>query len=365
MRQFKLNLVVGLIIILAGCSSGSDAPPKPNFTAQVTFGDSLSDVGTYKVGGIALLGGGQYTINSSNGTPTNWTELVAPKLGLPAPCAAMTGLDGDPVQGFSVPPTSHPGCTGYAQGGARVTDPVGPGNKALGGANATLGQLTVPVVTQIANHLATTSGGTFSGTEVVFVMAGANDAFIQAGLVGAGKLPKDAISDMMFAANELAILVKTQLIDKGAGYVVVVNVPDISSTPQVTSIVDPAARGATKNLFDSMILAYNSQLNTKLNIDLPNSPNLLVIDAFTLSKDQVANPLKYGFTNVTSTACNLTAPSNPLSSSLVCNANNLNAGVTPTYMFADNVHPTPYSHALFAEYVLQQMAGKGWYSKFF
>ncbi len=189
MRQFKLNLLVGLAVILVGCSGGSDRPPAPNFTSQVSFGDSLSDVGTYQVGTVAALSGGQFTINSNNGTPTNWTELVAPKLGLSAPCAARTGLDGDAAQGFSVPPTDHAGCTGYAQGGARVTNLVGPGNKLLGGANAILGQLTVPVVTQIANHLAAV-GGTFSGTEVVFVMAGANDAFMQAGAVGGGSFPK-------------------------------------------------------------------------------------------------------------------------------------------------------------------------------
>jgi len=318
------------------------------------------------VGTVALLGG-QYTINNNSGTPTNWTELVAPKLGLPAPCAAMTGLDGQVTADFDfaeMPPIPHAGCTGYAQGGARVTDPVGPGNKVLGGANAVLGQLTVPVVTQIANHLATTVSGTFSGTEVVFVMAGANDAFIQAALVAGGKLPKDAISDMMLAANELAILVKTQLIDNGAKYVVVINVPDISSTPQVTSIANPTARAQTKSLFDALVSAYNSQLNTKLNIDLPNSPNVLVIDAFTLTKDQVANPAKYGFTNVTSTACNLDPSFNTLGSSLVCNAGNLNAGTTSNYLFADTVHPTPYGYSLFAEHVLQQMAGKGWYDGF-
>ncbi|MEQ1813681.1 MAG: hypothetical protein ABL860_04415 [Candidatus Nitrotoga sp.] len=43
-------------------------------------------------------------------------------------------------------------------------------------------------------------------------------------------------------------------------------------------------------------------------------------------------------------------------------ANNLNAGDASTYMFADNVHPTPYSYSLFVEHVLRQMAGKGWYN---
>ncbi len=170
---------------------------------------------------------------------------------------------------------------------------------------------------------------------------------------------------MMFAANELAVAVKTQLIDQGAKYVVVINVPDISSTPQVTSIANATARAQTKNLFDVLVSAFNSQLSTKLNIDLPNSPNVLLVDAFSLTKDQVANPGQYGFTNVTGTACNLTMPApNPLGSSLVCNAANLNAGATSTYMFADTVHPTPYANSLFATHVLQLMAGKGWYSRF-
>ncbi len=95
----------------------------------------------------------------------------------------MTGLDGQAALGFSVPVTSNPNCYGYAQGGARVTNPVGPGNKLTGSA---LGQLTVPVATQISNHLAKV-GGTFKGDEIVFVMAGGNDA-----LIGLAELSKGA-----------------------------------------------------------------------------------------------------------------------------------------------------------------------------
>jgi outer membrane lipase/esterase len=80
---------------------------------------------------------------------------------------------------------NHPTCTNYAQGGARVTNPVGPGNKLLGGNNAVLGQLTVPVATQVARHL-TKTGGRFSGREVVQVLAGANDVFMQLASLSAG-----------------------------------------------------------------------------------------------------------------------------------------------------------------------------------
>ncbi len=359
MRHIKLGLVVLMTEILVACGGGgSDIPATPKFASQVSFGDSLSDVGTYKVGTVALLKGGQFSINGTS--PINWTELTAAKLGLAAPCPALTGLDGDPLQGFSVmPPVTHAGCTGYAQGGARVTNPVGVGNKLLGGSNATIGMLTIPIVTQIQNHLSA-NGGTFKGNELVLVMAGANDVFIQAASIGQGLPLASGVAAMQLAATQLATAVSTQIVANGAKYVVVMNVPDISSTPQVTSIADPVVKAQTAGMMTALVQAFNTQLKTSL----PDSANVLNVDAYAASQDEVQNPGKYLLTNVTNTACNLTAPNpNPLASSLVCNALNLNTGVLPTdhYLFADNVHPTPYGHSLFSLYVLQAMTNKGWY----
>lgn len=153
------------VATLAGCggSDHSDHTTKVKFNSQVSFGDSWSDVGSYAVGQVAALKGGKYTINDvgANGknAAKNWTELMAEKFGLPAPCAAQTGLDGSAALGFSVPVVNHPGCTSYAQGGARVSNPVGPRNKLLGAAGGgEWGQLTVPVVQQIQNHLAAVGG---------------------------------------------------------------------------------------------------------------------------------------------------------------------------------------------------------------
>jgi len=189
MRPTKSALAVLLAITLAGCG-GNSGDPQPGaqinrvkFNSQVTFGDSLSDVGSYNVGTVKALGGGKFTINGNNTavnpelTGKNWTELMAAQFQLPAPCAAQTGLDGDPALGFAVPVTNHLDCFGYAQGGARVTNPIGAGHKATGSA---VGALTVPVVTQVANHLARV-GGKFKGDEVVFVMAGGNDVLVSLG----------------------------------------------------------------------------------------------------------------------------------------------------------------------------------------
>jgi outer membrane lipase/esterase len=372
MRQFKFGSAMLMTMILVGCGGGnSDVPAKPKFTAQVSFGDSLSDAGSYKVGIVAALGGGQFTINAASAvpaTPTNWTELTAAKFGLAAPCAAETGLDngsgpapGTPA-GTVIPVTDYTACTGYAQGGSRVTLQPGIGNKALGGF-----ALTVPVVTQISHHLGTSNapGGKFTGNEIVFVMAGANDVFFQAASIGGGLPAASGVQAVQTAASELAADVKTQIIANGAKYVVVVNVPDIASTPYVTSIADPTTRAQTGGLLDTLVTAFNAQLKA----DLPDSANVLNVDAYAASKDEVANPGKYNLTNVTGTACNLSygvnalATPTALGSSLVCNASNLNSGVLPTdhYLFADTVHPTPYGHSLFALYVLQAMTNKGWY----
>jgi phospholipase/lecithinase/hemolysin len=195
MRKTSFALALLTAAVLTACGgngpSAGNQTPKTKFSNQITFGDSLSDVGTYAVGGVAALGGGQYTINGNNTsvspelTGKNYTQLIAAQLGLPAPCAAQTGLQGTAAAGFSVPVVDHPECFGYAQGGARVTNPIGPGNKALDKPGAiSLGQMTVPVVTQIANHLKK-AGGKFKSDELVIVMAGGNDVLEQLGELSA------------------------------------------------------------------------------------------------------------------------------------------------------------------------------------
>ena len=124
MKNFKGTLAAvaaALLVAACGGGGGQSVSSKVGFNALVSFGDSLSDVGTYKVGTVAALGGGKYTVNSA--TALNWTEVIAADYGLPTPCSAQTGLKGMAAQGFSVPVTNHPGCTNYAQGGARVTNP--------------------------------------------------------------------------------------------------------------------------------------------------------------------------------------------------------------------------------------------------
>jgi len=343
MRHFHFAAALLSAAILAGCGGNNT----PQFSSVVSFGDSLSDIGTYSVGTVRALGGGKYTINDP--ASRNWIELMAAKLNVAAPCPAQTGLQGDAALGFSVPVTNFTNCTAYAQGGARVTNPVGPGNRALGGSAATLGQLTVPVVNQIQNHL-NSRGGSFTGNEVVFVMAGGNDVFINLATVGAGGSPTAAVTAMGTAGAELGGYVRNLVLGKGAKYVVVVNLPDVSKTPFALS-----QSAETQGLINTMVTTFNAQLQQGL-----SGTDALLVDAYTVSRDQSANPAKYGLTNVTAPACDLTPARNPLGSSLVCTRANLAAGATDTYQYADTVHPTPYGYRLLADLVTAQMGSRGW-----
>ncbi len=337
---------VAMSFTLTGCGD------KVQYSSLVSFGDSLSDVGTYKVGTVAALGGGKYTVNSS--TAKNWTELVAAHYNLAAPCAAQTGLEGTGA-GLNVAVTNHSNCYNYAQGGARVTDPHGPGNKYYAD-SAALGQLTVPVVTQMQNHLSKLPQGKFAGTELVTVMAGGNDVFINVAIYAetvklyptqAANAATAAVTAMATAGTELASYTKTKLKANGAKYIVVVNLPDVASTPAFS--LHPA-----KPLVTSMVAAFNSSLQSGL-----DGAGILLVDAFGLSQDLAANKQNYGLTNVTAPACNLDKEVNPLGSSLVCTTATALTG-SEFYLFADTVHPTPYGNKVNADFIAKKIDRMIW-----
>jgi phospholipase/lecithinase/hemolysin len=369
-------------------------------TQLVVFGDSLSDVGTYDVGTVAALGGGKWTVNSN--TAKNWTELLAAQYGLPAPCPAQKGLmsiipgfTGAAVQNF-------PNCRNYAQGSSRISSPFGPSSYALQLAltaagvpassnSGALGVLAEPVTTQMAQHLSNVNN-TYSGTELVAVLAGANDVFMNlnaisgaagnsaATAIGAAQFadwtslpnwtsietalmaPGTAAAEnasvqaaqayMALAATNLANAIKSQVIAKGAKHVVVINVPDISTSPYIAAMNSPSTSALVKGLTS----LYNSTLQAGL-----SGTGVLIVDAFTQSENQVNNPSQFGLTNVSTPACSTTSSANPLQgSSLTCTAASTLTGVdTSAYLFADSVHPTPYGYKLLAQFVISNLYAAG------
>ena len=380
MKKFRvLATALAAAALLVGCggNEAGNQSPRVAFTEMVNFGDSLSDVGSYNVGAVALQSGGHFSINGQGATGLlyiNWTEFLAAQLDITQPCAAETGLNTiQAVVGVApVAATFHDTgttpCLNYAQGGARVTNATGPGNAALfNAADSTtysnaLGLLTVPVHTQIQNYLAHVST-TFPANSLVTVLAGANDLFINVAVmqaqIAAGVAQSTAVATaataMVTAADALASDVNTLILANGATHVVVVNVPDVSLTPRGI-----ASGTSGQAVLKQLVQAFNAELAAKLQ----TGSSLLLVDAFSTSVDQAANPAQYGLTNVTTQVCTS-------SSSLLCTKSTLIAAVTPTvatdpasaantYEYADDVHPTPYGYRLLAELVGEQMAIKGW-----
>jgi len=382
-----LTFVVALTAFLSSCSNSDD----PKYSKLVIFGDSVSDSGTYAVGWLAASGGGRYTVNS--GDPANpakiYVDLLAERLGLSRPCPAWTGLESRLLPGFPIPfspvaVVDHTGpsknCRNYAMGGAQVSLPVGPANKALPDERAGfIGQLTYPVSDQIKKHL-TVAGG-FDGTELVIVQGGGNGIFMQAaplgslsevnipgflqdaGFAGWSKETIDeilgaarvgnldlasqkavaaAVQGMAIAGTELAVMVKEQLIKKGARTVLVINIPDAASS------IYGAENPATLPVVRAMVSAFNTQLSA----GLTGVPEVIQFDLFKATQAWFTQPSVYGLTSVNQRACSRDPKKNFLDGrAILCSVNSTSAGDVSRFLTADDVHPTPYGHSLIANAV--------------
>jgi len=398
LRTTQIAVASAAFALLAACGGGGSSnnatstPPGGVNLQVVSFGDSLSDVGTYSPNILPGFGGGKFTTNPGN----IWVQNVAQYYG----GTITPAYEG----GFGLPLTATGGL-GYAQGGADVSaaNPDGEG-WAPGNAAAT----TVPVATQVSNYLG--AHGSFNASQLVLINGGANDIFqfstntnlaavgaaVQAAIAG-GAVPNtqagqvQAIAGYMQTNNtqvfQSAVALATQiqtLVSSGAKHVVLMTVPDIGQTPLgVAANAQSAGAGA---LLSGISAAYNATV-LQLIAPLVSSGDVIVADAFNwfdtvLLPDAAAE----GFTVTnTGTACNLTqmganatayAQQNPqvltatgltaqeygaqFKSSLFCSPATLTvAGADQTYIFADTVHPSTHTHALFAQFVEQTIAKTG------
>lgn len=389
-RSWMLTLLAGLLVAACGGSDpyvpGSVGPAgapttKGSFTAVVSFGDSLSDVGAYAPAtsltgnGAAPYFGGRFTTNAANATV--WVENVAASLGLLV-TPHEVGFAGQSLKcpAATLNAALAGTCTGYGQGGARVTDANGIGKSG--------GALTVPVKTQIANHLARFGG--FKASDLVLVLAGDNDVFVQLATFGAaaqqiqadavaGKLTpaqanlalfqaqNEAQGEMKKAALELAGYIRDDILAKGARYVAVLEALDPLHTPSTAAL--PASLVPVQT---TLVETFNLWLREGL-----AGAAVQFVDPNVLVRDAVANPSRFGLTNVSAAACDpakiqlITRGLISDGSSLFCNAtpgvpyNGLRDGASAdTWMFADGVHPSTGGHRILAEYVLGQLRAFGW-----
>ncbi|MGH8126013.1 MAG: SGNH/GDSL hydrolase family protein, partial [Rhodanobacteraceae bacterium] len=141
------------------------------------------------------------------------------------------------------------------------------------------------------------------------------------------------------AVTELGMI--SQLGKSGARYVMVFNLPNIGLTPQAAEQGPAAAQQLT-----GLSLIFNNTLNAGL---AKTGVNVIPVNTFALLNEIVADPSRYGLTNVTQPACQG-------GSSIECGPAGSGAPVTyasgteNTYLFADGVHPTAAAHAMLAQY---------------
>jgi phospholipase/lecithinase/hemolysin len=322
-------VLTGLLVACGGGGGGGSgvgtSPPPGGVKLQaVSFGDSLSDVGTYAPLASAV-GGGRFTTNPGQ----VWTQNVAQYYGDTLNAAFTVGLDHK---------LSAQGGLGYAEGGSTVATPA----NQYDFLTDVIGNIEMPVNQQVSSYLS--AHGSFNSGQLVLVWAGANDV-LRAGT------PPAATATVQAAATTLAQVVG-QIVQSGATHVVVVNVPNVGLSPKGLAASDGGAN------LTQLSQLFNSTLNGALQSNGLQG-KVIEVDSYTWINQIVANFQANGFA-VSNTAQACDAKKTPDDTALLCSPPTyISSNADQTYMFADDLHPTTHLHALFAQFVEKQIAASG------
>ena len=367
---------------ISACGGNDSLPPKNSIAKVYVMGDSLADVGTF--------GGIKFTVQDPV-KPNNsliWTQVIANILGLDggAQCNfyAFTG---------TFVANTATGCTNYAIGGGRIRvkdaefgapDPltgVAPNPKTVG--------------TQMA---ARALAGDYNSNDLVLIVGGGNDAAdLTTAILGAGADPTNAAGKVtalqtfllqQLTPQEMARLltldptgalagnaymtalantffndVSTKVLNKKATRVAILNIPDITITPLLQSVLGtlPTAQaGQVQALVRTWISTFNTQLKTKI----ANDSRIALVDFYTDFQDEVSKPADYGLINSTTPVCSIFKSVAfeyfPCLSTELDAVPGKTAGWWKTFAFADGFHPTPFGHSLLAASVSRALARAGW-----
>ena len=360
---------------LSACGGGDgNTTPKTAISRVKVMGDSLADSGTY---------GFKFTVqdpSNPKGFPT-WPEKITATYGAPALCNVFQ-FNGT---SFTEPAA---GCTNYAVGGATINNPAAKGGAA--------------VPSSILMQIKTAGNVGFSASELLLIDGGGNDA---ADLIGAylaasrdsgaalvtlttTLLPLATVQTtlsqpdgaaalgslyMSALADKFASEISSNLLEKGATRIAIMNMPTVSNTPKIGIAFGriATAKGggeagaqavaAAKVVFDTWVKAFNNQLALKF----AGNGAVTIADFGTTLANQVADPAPYGLTNSTAAACPSTGTSAtgaPTYSLKTCLSTALDTSnpTWKTHAFADDFHPTPYGHQFLAQLITIELAKKGW-----
>jgi outer membrane lipase/esterase len=279
----KRELAAGVVGATLAVVSAEAAAQQ--FTNMIVFGDSLSDSGRL----FAITGGTQppsppyFAGRFSNGPV--WVELLPGRLG-----------------GFTFSPA-----TNFAVGGAES------------GTGGPLG---------VTQQLALSGAAPVNPGTLGVVWAGANDYLNRLATVGPTVLVPQVIGNIVTAAGTVAA--------RGAGAVLVANLPDLGSTP------GGAAQGpATAFNLRAVTNIHNSGLHGALmGLEASRNTRIIVLDTYGLFADVLANPSLYGITN-TSIPC-----ITPAGATGAC----ASAAAASGALFFDPIHPSATAHATIAAF---------------
>lgn len=342
-----LRTRVQLIILMLTCCNllpnGAHAIPFSQISQVYFFGDSLTDSGFNNL-----------TPNAPNKAPTfttfggyTWAQYVAHDIkgftlpvGYPPASPDLITNNTTPTNG---PGLVNPILTGvnYACGGSKTNSSPG------------VGILWAPSIHQQIAHFLSTAPNALDKNALYLIWGGANDilgALEQVPAPTQLQLLQTADTATTNIANEVALLSQ-----RGAKRFVILSLPNIGSTPLITSMPDPSLPLAMKNLsftFDSLLNQKlgGSILQYGIKVLYINSYGLLddVITATKEGRPYVVAGNSFTFVNYTDQACA------PAPSALFCPAS------APTnYVFADSVHPTDQVHRILSlevELLIKQWA---------
>jgi phospholipase/lecithinase/hemolysin len=280
--------------------SWEDFRPPVHFSTLYAFGDSLSDAGNdYEASGGLIPTGAIYSDGRfSNGDV--WVQDLAAQLKLGTVKASLDGGQD------------------FAYGGAET------GNEKLHDVNP----LDLP--SQLAQFVADDPHPEANALYTLSI--GANDV-IDA-ISDYAKDPSAATTDIQQAVNnEISFI--SDLAALGAKNFVILDVPDLGKTPEEAG----EAATATK-----LSVLYNDELDTALKaLVAKDHLSIHLVNVFKLIDEAVADPSKYGLTNVTTPVWTGNYE-NPFSGTL-----NATGSAQNKYLFFDQLHPTAAGHLAVAD----------------
>lgn len=312
------HLACAVALALAGSTAFAQSAPPPSqpsahaglFDGMVVFGDSLSDDGNLYCASVPSACGASYLMRFTTNPGQTAVEHIGDYFGADITPALLGGTD-------------------FAFGGAGILN-NSPGTPA-----------SVPLLpAQLGMYLQAT-GNRADPNTLYAVWGGANDIFYNAYVSAMGGLTPAQVQANLQAAAATELGMIKQLGDAGARYVMVFNLPNIGLTPSGIAQGPQAAAQLT-----GLSITFNNALNAGL---ASTGVNIIPVNTFAMLNEIVADPSRYGFTNVTQPACT--------GSSFGCMpagtpgaSSTYQPGSESSYLFADGVHPTTAAHAMLAQY---------------